>query len=199
MLNYSFSTVLMTVLTSTVLIGIIAACFHNKKVLISIGYKLIGVFLLLTLIRFIFPFEMSFTKTILLPKWMSAVILFIRHPFFTLGPLKISIWFVFECIWLCGSVFTAIRIIRNRITFHKGIIRYGKNVTDKEPYVSVLRQICNQKPCKKEIRLIKSSFSQEPAVYYYRTYYIILPDTLKLNTYELNSILSHEIFHIIVF
>lgn len=193
MLNYSFSTVLMTVLTSTVLIGIIAVCFYNKKILLSIGYKLISGFLILTLIRFIFPFEMSFTKTILLPKWMSAVILFIRHPFFTLGPLKISIWFVFECIWLCGSVFTAIRIIRNRITFHKGIIRYGKNVTDKEPYVSVLRKVCDSH--KTNLRIILVAGLDTPQQYGVFHPAVLIPAELNLTDSQLYYTICHELSH----
>lgn len=193
MLNYSFSTVLMTVLTSTVLIGIIAACFHNKKVLISIGYKLIGAFLLLTLIRFIIPLEMPFTRTILLPKWLSAAILFIRHPFFTLGSLKISVWFVFECIWLCGSVFTAIKIIRRRITFHRGIIRYGKNVTDKEPYVSVLRKVCDSH--KNDLRIIRVFGLDTPQQYGVFHPSILIPAELELTDSELYYTICHEFSH----
>ena len=193
MFNYSFSTVLMTVLTSTVLICIVAACFHSKRILLSIGYKLIGVFLILTLIRFIFPFEMPFTQNIILPERLSMIVAYIRHPFLTLGKWKISIWFLFGCIWLCGSIFVALKMILQRVIIHTGIIRFGRNVTEEEPYVSILRKVCDSH--KDALRILLVTGLDTPRQYGIFRPTILIPAELTLTETDLYYTICHEFFH----
>lgn len=193
MLNYSFSTVLMTVLTSTVLICIIAVCFHSKRILLSIGYKLIGVFLLLTLFRFIFPFEMPFTQNIILPKRLSMIVASIRHPFFTIGNLKISVSLLMGCIWICGSVYTILKMIRQRKAFHAGVVRFGKDVTEKEPYASVLSKVCDSH--KVNLRIMLVTGLDTPQQYGLFRPSVLIPAELELTDKELYYTVCHEFSH----
>lgn len=43
MLSFSFSTVLMALITSSILVGLIAIVFQNDNTLACAGYKLLGV------------------------------------------------------------------------------------------------------------------------------------------------------------
>ena len=196
MLNFSFSSVLISILCCNILIIFLSVIFSSHKILLNIGFQSLNFILLIIFFRLLFPLELPVTTNIYFPGNLSRFITMILRDRYTVYGFSYSIWDVMVLVWIIGCLYRFYRYIHTNARFLRFIRLYGSAITDKEHYVSVLRQICNQKQCKKEIRLIKSSFSQEPAVYYYRTYYIILPDTLKLNTYELNSILSHEIFHI---
>ncbi len=68
MLYYSFSTVLMTILASNFLIILISLCFQNDKLMVTIGYKLLAVFAIFTLLRLLLPFEFPFSNNIILQK-----------------------------------------------------------------------------------------------------------------------------------
>ena len=111
MLNYSFSTVLMTVLASNLLIIVISFCFRDQEVMLSIGYKLVSLFLVLTALRCIVPFELPFAKNIYFPEWLSAIIALLRHSFFSFGFIHISIWFLIGCVWAVGTIYHLYRIV----------------------------------------------------------------------------------------
>lgn len=64
MVHYSFSTILMTFIASNLIIVLITVCFRCEKILLSIGYKLAAVFLVLTVLRVLFPFELPFAKNV---------------------------------------------------------------------------------------------------------------------------------------
>lgn len=80
MIHFSFSSVLMTVLMSNVLLIAITFCFRNEKLLMNIGYKLMAVFCLVTLVRLLFPFELPVTVTLAFPRVISNAIAAVRHP-----------------------------------------------------------------------------------------------------------------------
>ena len=71
MIQFSFSSVLMTVLTSNLLLILVALFFRNEKTLARVGYRLTAVYCAVTLIRLLFPCELPFTKTVVLPSGIS--------------------------------------------------------------------------------------------------------------------------------
>lgn len=79
MIHFSFTSVLMTVFVSNLLLIVIALLFRNEDVLARIGFRLTAIFCIITLIRFLFPFELPFTKTVILPKFMSDALSVLRH------------------------------------------------------------------------------------------------------------------------
>ena len=64
---FSFSSVLMTLLASNLLLIPISLLFRNEKLLAEIGYKVMTVFCIVTLVRLLFPCELHFKKTVILP------------------------------------------------------------------------------------------------------------------------------------
>lgn len=196
MLNFSFSSVLISILCCNILIVFLGIIFSSYRILLKTEFRSLNLILMIILFRSLFPFELPITTNIYFPYHLSYLISRILRDSYTISGFSYSIWDVMVLVWILGFLYKFYRYIHANMHFLRLIQLHGSDVTDCEPYSSILGQICDQLPCKKEIRLIKSSFSQEPAVYYYRKYYIMLPDTLKLNIHELNSILSHEIFHI---
>ena len=79
MIQFSFSSVLMTVLTSNLLLILVALFFRNEKTLARVGYRLTAVYCAVTLIRLLFPCELPFTKTVVLPSGISNLFALLRH------------------------------------------------------------------------------------------------------------------------
>lgn len=193
MIHYSFSTVLMTVITSTVLIGIIAICLRNQKLFLSIGYKLLAVLIVLTLIRFLCPIEMSFVRNVFLPGPLSAAVLYIRHTFFSIGEIQVSIWLLLECVWYGGILYKLSRMLLSHIIFNRFIRRYGINATEKDVYASVMTRICdNRKGTFRIILLPNLDTPRQSGALHPR---ILLPLGLELTEEELYYTLYHEITH----
>lgn len=197
MLNYSFSTVLMTVLASNLLIIVISFCFQDQEIMLSIGYKLVTLFLTLTVLRCLVPFELPFAKNIYFPEWLSAVVAFLRHSFFSFGFIHISIWFLLGCIWAGGTIYYLYKIVAEKKVTEHYIARYSHNITDSEPYKSIMIQV------EKSQRLI-----HECPLWIYRVFYsgtpmqvgtlypsILLPYDMNLPEEKLAYVLHHEAAH----
>lgn len=197
MLNYSFSTVLMTVLASNLLIIVISFCFRDQEVMLSIGYKLVSLFLVLTALRCIVPFELPFAKNIYFPEWLSAIIALLRHSFFSFGFIHISIWFLIGCVWAVGTIYHLYRIVAEKKVTEHYIARYSHNITDSEPYKSIMIQV------EKSQRLI-----HECPLWIYRVFYsgtpmqvgtiypsILIPYDMELPEEKLEFVLRHEAAH----
>lgn len=192
-MHYSFSTVLMTILASNLLIILITFCFRKEKLMLSIGYKLLAVFLILTLIRFLLPFEWTFTKTIFLPEFISKYIFYFLHPFIKNKFIKVSLWLIFEFIWLVGSLFCLYKHIRTRVRSARYIATFGRDITTQEPIQKILNGIC--KKCKNHIRVIQISNLDIPQIYGVFSPRILIPDFMKLNSEDLLFSLHHEAYH----
>lgn len=193
MLNYSFSTVLMTILTSNLLIALIVGCFRNQKILLSAGYKVMLAFLVLTALRFLFPFELPFARNVYFPKWLSAAVTCVRHVFFTLGPIEVSVWLIFECVWAGGIVYYFRRFCRRKAELKRFLVRYGRNVSREEPYRTMMADICGGR--RNPIWVVRAPFYGAPVQCGTIYPYIVLPSQLEISEKELYYVLRHETAH----
>lgn len=192
-MNYSFSTVLMTILTSNLLIGVIVFCFRNRKVMLSVGYKLIALFLVLTLLRFVFPFEIPFARNIYFPKWLSLIVAFVRHPFISWRFIRISIWVLFGCVWIGGIYSVLKHHFRKKEAFRHFVIRYGVKLHEQEPYKSMLAEICGKR--RNHLWVMHAPYYGPPLQYGILRPYIVIPDTMDFSEEEIYYILRHETAH----
>lgn len=192
-MHYSFSTVLMTILASNLLIILITFCFRKEKLMLSIGYKLLAVFLILTLIRFLFPFELPFTKSIYLPEFISIFIFYFRYSFLKKGSLKISLWFLFECVWLIGVLVCLCKHIKSRRITARFIAISGRDVTMQEPVRTLLSGICNKR--KNPFRVIIVAGLDTPQIFGILSPRILIPDYIDINSEEFRFVLQHETYH----
>lgn len=192
MINYSFSTVLMTVITSTVLIGIIALCFCSKKVICSIGDKLIAVLFLFTVARLLFPFELPFSENIIFPEPLAFIVCLIRHSFIDLKNLPVSFWTLAALVWVGGMVHFLISELVNYFNYSHQFIRYSVELTDAEPYYSALRKYNDDGP---KVRIFSVPGLDAPCQHGIFDCKILIPDCLSIPGEAVPYIICHEALH----
>lgn len=192
-MNYSFSTILMTILASNLIIALIAVCFYYEKIMLSTGYKLLAVFLVLTVFRFLFPFELPFTKSIYMPEIVSLLIAFIRHSFFNLGPLHISLWFVFECVWFIGFAVKLWKSVRKHQFFAGFITMNGREITGNNKVAGILRDACGKRKAPFKVFLVPGM--SVPQIFGFFSPCILIPEYMDLESDEFRFAVLHEVQH----
>lgn len=197
MLQYSFSSVYMAVITSNILLILITLLFRNHKMMINIGYKLLALFIVLTILRFALPFELPFTATVLLTdfKVISLIIVCLRHSLFTIGDIQISIWIIFELVWLVGVIVIFYQYLRLRRKTRYYILANTLDCTAEEPYHSLMERICREHGKRNPFRILRVSGISVPMVYGILRPCILIPEKLELREEEWYYILSHEASH----
>jgi len=193
MINYSFSTVLMAFLSSNLVLIFLTICFCNPKLLSSIGYKALALFLCLTLLRFALPVQFPFTTNLELPDSFSKIVFSLRYVFYKNSHFKLSLWIIFELIWFIGFLILLIKEIYCSIQFEKYIRNNGKDISSEEPYSLFMNEICAGK--KNPFRIICLPGCQIPKIYGIFSPCILLSNGLDLTQKELQYVLCHEASH----
>lgn len=193
MLEYSFNTVLMAVLTSNLIIITIAICFSSNKILLSVGYKLLAVFLIFTLIRFVFPFELEMAKNIYWPKSLSIVFAYFLRELARPFGFSISLWTLFEFIWIVGIIYQVTRYLRKLYAFEYYVSCWSEDVTDKEPYRSCLAEVCGNR--KNKFRILMLPEMASPCLYGIRRPRILISADMEMTEKDLYYVLRHEVSH----
>lgn len=194
-MHYSFSSVLMAVIASSMLLIVISICLYSGKLMVNAGYKLLSVYLIFTFLRFLIPIELPFSKNIYFPQALSGIVSFIRHKYISIGIFHLSIWNLFEIIWLIGSIAQFIQLIRSIIHSRRYIIIKGKDITDCEPYRETLDRICKECHKSNRFRIFMLDDIAIPMIYGIFTPYILIPSGMNLSPKDLYYTLSHEAFH----
>lgn len=193
-MHYSFSTILMTILASNLIIVLITFCFRHRKIMLSVGYRLLAVFLVFTLIRFLFPFELPFTKSIYYSDAIFSKCIFcLQHSFYQIGFLRISLLSFLECVWFAGVLVKLCRHIKDRRGSARFIAAQGRDVSLKEPYKTLMDEICGGR--KNPFRVVLLSQLDVPQVYGILSPRIMLPEYMELDRDELYFVLHHEAYH----
>ncbi len=194
-MEYSFSTVYMAIIASNILLILLTCFFRNKNIMINAGYRLLAIFIVLTIIRFLLPFEMPFAKRILFPEWISAYITPIRHIWFTIGSIDVTIWLFLQIIWAIGFVVKLVPYIRLQLQSRYYILSHMWDVSHKEPYQSLLDTICAEHKRKNTFCVAEVTGLKIPVLYGIIKPYILLPKEQNLTEEELYYILAHEASH----
>lgn len=195
MLHFSFSTVLMALLTSSLLVGLIAFVFLHSKTMVCAGYQLLGIFVGLAVIRMFFPFEFPFTVNLYLSPILSKIISFFQKPQIKILNTVVSFWNIFEAIWIVGIVFNLIRYVRHYRRARDYILKYGQEHTDNLNYKTILDFICAQHNRKNNFHVMELPNISIPFIFGLKNPYIILPVDLSITTDNLYYVLYHEAMH----
>lgn len=193
MQHYSFSTLLMAVIFSNVIIVITAICFCHKKTLVAIGYKMFTLLLGLTLFRILVPLQFPFVTNIVLCDSLSYVVANIRRPFYMVGSCNFSMWNIFEVVWVAGILVKLTLFVKKQLVFNHYVVWYSINRTDDERYSRLLDEICGDRPnpfCVFELQGIKV-----PVLYGMHNPRILIPAGLEMPEAELRCLLAHETAH----
>lgn len=194
-MHASFSTIMMAVITTNLMLTLLTLCLTSKKILLNTGYKLLACFVVLVIVRMALPFEFFFTKTYAIPGSISPIIGSFRHWLFYIGDQPVSLWSIFQIIWLLGVACHFILIIYRYFKFISQLILYGKELTDSEPYSSIVADICNEQNYKGKFRIVAVPGICTPFLQGIFHPCIVLPEHLVLSDKELYYSLRHEIAH----
>ena len=195
MLSFSFSTVLMALLTSSILVGLIAIVFLHDNTLACAGYKLLGVFVGLAVMRLIFPFEFPFTTNIPFSNIFAKIVAYLRKPQIQILNTTVSLWNLFVVIWIIGIVFHSVRYIKQYCRAKDYILKYGRDLTKEIKYKTILDTICMHHNKKNDFRVAELPNMNIPIIYGFKHPYIILPDSLSISEDNLYYVLYHEAMH----
>lgn len=195
MLHFSFSTVLMALLTSSLLIGLIAFIFLHNKTMVCAGYQLLSVFIGLAVTRLFVPFEFPFTVSIYFSPMISKLVYFFRHPQIQIFDIKFSIWNLFEGIWIIGIIFNIIRYTYQYLFTKNYILKYGTEHSEETIYKTILDNICTQHNEKNNFHVVDIPEMDIPIIFGMKNPYIILPSDISIPADKLYYILYHEAMH----
>lgn len=194
-MDYTFSTVYMAIIASNILLILLTIVFRSKKIMINTGYRLLAIFVIMTLIRFLLPFEMPFTKTIALPEWISFVVTWIRHIWFSIGSVDITVWLFLQIVWILGFVVKLALYIKVQFKDRYYILSHMWDVTHAEPYQSILEEICKERNRKNVFGVAEVAGLKIPLLYGIVKPYILLPKDHHIPEKDLYYIFAHEASH----
>lgn len=196
MLNFSFSSVFIAILGCNILLILLTLLLKNQHIMLHMGFKLMQIFAILIIFRFLFPFELPFTVNIYYPEMISAILSIFLYTKFSLFGITFCIWNIFEVLWVIGFLIHLIQYLKTRYLLYRFIKTHGTEITYEEPYASLLQTIREKKKIHQTIHIICLPMFQTPMVNKFLTYYICLPESLCLNNEELSYIFHHELSHI---
>lgn len=194
-MHFSFSTVLMALLASIITAVLLAIPFLRKNFTPSVGYKSLFCFVVLALLRLLLPFEFPFTSNILLPQFLSKITVFLRHPRIHVMGMGISLWTVFEIIWIVGIVISLLLSIRSHRRARNYILKRGVDKTEEPKYKEILEDICRRNHRNNRFRVMELPDLDVPIIWGVWQPCIILPAGLDIPPDKLEYILYHETLH----
>lgn len=194
-MHFSFSTVYMAIIASNVLLILLTFCFRSKKLMVNIGYRLLAIFSVITLIRFLLPIELTVTRTILLPAWISSWLSLVRHGLFYIGEFKVSLWAILLTIWLLGFGLKLVLYIRKYLRTRYHILSHMWDVTGKERYQSILTQVCREQKKPNSFVITEVAGLKVPMLFGMFKPHILLPKEHSLSDTDLYYIFAHEASH----
>lgn len=195
MLHYSFSTILMSFLTSALPLALVTFIFSQTKLMVSTGYRLLTCFIGFIILRLLLPVEFPFTINVILPNILSQIVATVRHSYFSLAGIDVSLWTIFEGIWLIGALIGVFLLIRSYQKTKTYLFKYGTDVSDHEKYASIMKQICSEKGKRNRFHIIELPTVSSPLIYGITTPYILLPADNTFMDKDLYFVLSHEAAH----
>lgn len=193
--HFSFSTVLMALLTSNILVVLITIPFRKKEFISCFGCKFLSVFIALALLRLLLPFEFPFTSNVFLPRSISKIAVFLRKPRVYVMEIGISLWNMFEIVWIAGII---IKLFSNARAYRRSwnnISIRGIDKTTDPKYKSILDDICHKHHKKNNFRVMELSTLTTPIIWNAKEPCIILPGAIDIPTDKLQFALYHEALH----
>lgn len=192
-MDYSFSTMFMAVFSSSIILIFTAVCFCNKNLLVSFGYKMFAVLLGITLLRIMLPVQFPFTVNIVLPAILSRPISFLRYYVYQSEQINVSVWIIFEAVWIIGIPIRLSFFLISHLIFHHQVVWKSKNLCNDERYCRLLDEVCGDRP--NPFWVFELNGLEVPVIYGIRHPRILIPAGLEIPDKELRYLLSHEVTH----
>lgn len=195
MLRYSFSTVFMAFLTSSILVILISLAFLNRNVMANAGSKLLAALAGVAVLRLLLPCEFPFAVNIFPPQIISRVMSAFQSPRVQIRGIDISCWRICELIWVCGVIVRLTFGIRGYFHSKNYVLKYGTDMTDTVRYREPLDRICAQYGKANTFRVIELDGLNIPTFFHMGKPYILIPKDIAIPPDKLQYILRHEALH----
>lgn len=195
MLHFSFSTVLMAFWASIAAAVLITIFFSHKTTLVCTGYKILILLVGIVFVRLLFPFELPFTISIFLPQSLSKIISYIRQHQISILNARISLWNLFEIVWIIGIFVNLFRYALSYQRTQNYIQKYGQDKTTNPQYQNILDQICKQYNRNNLFQVVELPCLNVPIIFGWKHPCIILPDYMYIPQDKLYYVLYHEVMH----
>lgn len=193
--HFSFSTVLMALLTSNIIAVLIAIPFLKKDFVPCISYKFLSCFIALALFRLLLPFEFPFTNNIFLPQSISRITAFLWKPQINVIGSNLSLWNILELVWVMGIAIKFFYSIKNYRRFWNYISQKGIDKTSDPKYKLLLDDICRRHNKNNNFHVLELSTLTAPIIWNAKEPCIILPGTIDIPSDKLQYVLYHETLH----
>lgn len=194
MINFSFSSVLMTVLMSGLLLGIVAICFRKGHLLADIGYKMTFVFCAVGLLRFLIPLELPFTQTLRLPKAISDILIVFTRSYGTFWGVDITFGKLFGVIWVIGSLGFLLLYIHDCKSLRNMVKEESRDITSNQVCADILSEVCSKRQ-QDRIHILLDKETDTPMIMGLWNPVILLPYDVDLSDTDTLYALRHEIYH----
>ena len=192
---YSLESLVMAVVASNILLAVIGICLYSRKILRNTGYRILIIFLAMTMIRYLFPVDMPFSIAVTMPEGISKIIRATHFRIFERDDLIIEVSDIFISIWLAGSLILLARYLRDIVKSRKYIVTFGKNVTNAAIYREYMEQICRERKKRNNFLIMETAEVQVPMVYGVFRPYILIPRDFQIAPEKLYYVLCHEASH----
>lgn len=195
-MDFRFQAVFMAVLSTNLVIFITYILMHNQKILFKFGFQILYVFLVLTGIRMLLPFEFTFIShnINLSPSVSRFITAFLHERFFD---ETVSWWEISKLIWLTGSAVHLYRYLKVKNRFEQYIDKCGKAPSETSKYTEEFKKICQQNSQSISVKLLFLPGIHVPMVCGIRKPKILIPEKLHFSEKDLSFVLRHEMSHFI--
>lgn len=194
MINFfDFSTIYTAILTSNLLLAIIAVIVRNEKIMINAGYKLITIFLGVTVVRFLLPIQFPFVTTIPLPQGISSLFVPLFTPLFKVSEIKVNPLRLLALVWIIGILIQGYRCYKANQMIYARVYTTGRDVSKDTRYVDIVNDFCGQKAS--SLRIFEVPNLESPLIFGFFKPFILLPADFPCTDKELTYILKHEVTH----
>lgn len=194
-MHLTLTTTLMAILTTGLFLTILSVCFLNRNLMVRFGYRLLALFVLFTFLRFLLPVEFPFTQSVSLPFFISNIIALLRRRLFFFLGQPVSVWFLFECIWILGAVIGILYYLFSCLRAEHYITLHGKELTDTAPYQTLVADICAEQNRKNCFRVIELPGLNVPMLFGIFSPKILIPEHVDFSESHAYYILRHEMTH----
>lgn len=192
-MDLTFSSLFTTTFYSSVLFILVYFILKNTNRMRQVGTRTLIICILLILLKLMFPYEFFFSRNINLTLFYPKVYQFLNSPLElfknkTIQPLNILCF-----IWCAGIVYklTIFIIQYVRISLH---VKNLKLIHDQRLY-ELLDSIIEKRRFHFHFRFVSSETAVSPYIFGIFRPYIVLSDTVNINSQNLYFIISHEIAH----
>jgi len=190
---FDFSTIYTAIITSNILLILIALIVSNEKILINAGYKLITIFLGVTAVRFLLPIEFPFATTVPLPQGISNFFVPLFTPLYTIAEVEITPILLIALVWIIGILVQGYRYYKANLIIYTRIFTTGRNVSKDARYVRIMEELYKDKA--KLFSIFQIPDLETPLIFGFFKTYILIPEQFDCTDEELAYILKHEVSH----